>query len=203
MCLCCCCCGCGGCCGCGCGCFVEKKVLTFVICAGKKRRRLEAEMQMDKEDRRERREAKMKGEVHQSMSGKDKSLIADNRQASTARQQKKQKREGGQLASEKLSDKRKDQKKKGRCIFLFVFVCFFGSPQQQKLIGNSSGNDIYFLFRAQLKSKKRKRKEKARKGAVKKLAMVGVLLLLKWRMPRVVNLNGMFLQKKPVQNKWV
>ena len=80
----------------------------------KKRRRLEAEMQADREDRRERREARNKGEEKPQTSNKDRMKAADSRQASTARQQKKAKREGGQLHSEKQSDKRKENKKKAK-----------------------------------------------------------------------------------------
>jgi ATP-dependent RNA helicase DDX27 len=80
----------------------------------KKRRRLEAEIQADKEDRRERREARTRNEEHISVSGKEQAKINDNRQASSARLQKKAKREGGQINAEKLSDKRKENKRKGK-----------------------------------------------------------------------------------------
>ena len=68
----------------------------------------------DRDDRRERREARMKGEDHTSVSGKDRNVMDASKQASSVRQQKKAKREGGQMSYEKINEKRKESKKKGK-----------------------------------------------------------------------------------------
>ena len=82
----------------------------------KKRRRLEAELQADRDDRRERREARQKGEEKPEVTSKDRNRAAGGKQAASARQQKKAKREGGQMAHEKLGEKRKEQKKKAKIV---------------------------------------------------------------------------------------
>ena len=55
----------------------------------------------------------MRGEDHTSVSGKDRNVMDASKQASSVRQQKKAKREGGQMAYEKINEKRKESKKKG------------------------------------------------------------------------------------------
>ena len=81
----------------------------------KKRRRLEAEMSIAKEERRERREAKYRGEdPEEVITFKDKVKAAESKQHASARHQKRSKREGGQLNSEKLKDKKKEAKKKAK-----------------------------------------------------------------------------------------
>ena len=81
----------------------------------------------DRDDRRERREARMKGEDHTSVSGKDRNVMDASKQASSVRQQKKAKREGGQMSYEKINEKRKESKKKGKddSKTQRIFPCFF------------------------------------------------------------------------------
>jgi hypothetical protein len=69
----------------------------------------------------------MKGEDHTSVSGKDRNVMDASKQASSVRQQKKAKREGGQMSYEKINEKRKESKKKGKddSKTQRIFPCFF------------------------------------------------------------------------------
>jgi len=109
----------------------------------------------DRDDRRERREARMKGEDHTSVSGKDRNVMDASKQASSVRQQKKAKREGGQMSYEKINEKRKESKKKGKddndkedlfvsfltfiFVLLFVFVPAKIKEKQEKRASKKGG----------------------------------------------------------------
>ena len=97
----------------------------------------------------------MKGEDHTSVSGKDRNVMDASKQASSVRQQKKAKREGGQMSYEKINEKRKESKKKGKddndkedlfvsfltfiFVLLFVFVPAKIKEKQEKRASKKGG----------------------------------------------------------------